>query len=297
MRNQLLVIIVTYNGMKWLERCLSSLRLSTVPSDVYIVDNGSTDGSQEYIRSNFKDAIFVQSEENLRFGKANNIGLQYAYEKGYEYVYLLNQDAWVEETTFETLISMHKKYPEYGVLSPIQIQADKTRMDRKFLNNVAYRTLGSSLIEDLYFGKTKEIYEVKDVMAAHWLISRDCLLKTGCFSPTFRHYGEDDNYLDRAIFHGFKVGIIPATKAVHDRADRKDTIASLSYRCNTMGLVELSKITSKINWKKIIFKYAQYTYNYGMFRHYKYMLIHLFKLRKILKTREESKKQGAFLNL
>ena len=102
----------------------------------------------------------------------------------------------------------------------------------------------------LYFGKTKEIYEVKDVMAAHWLISRDCLLKTGCFSPTFRHYGEDDNYLDRAIFHGFKVGIIPATKAVHDRADRKDTIASLSYRCNTMGVVELSKITSKINWKK-----------------------------------------------
>ena len=96
MRNQLLVIIVNYNGMKWLERCLSSLTSSTVPSDVYIVDNGSTDGSQDYIRSNFKDAIFVQSEENLGFGKANNIGLQYAYEKGYEYVYLLNQDAWVE---------------------------------------------------------------------------------------------------------------------------------------------------------------------------------------------------------
>ena len=297
MRNQLLVIIVTYNGMKWLERCLSSLTSSTVPSDVYIVDNGSTDGSQDYIRSHFKDAIFVQSKENLGFGKANNIGLQYAYEKGYEYVYLLNQDAWVEDTTFETLISMHKKHPEFGILSPVQIQADNARMDRNFLNNVAYRTIGSSLIEDLYFGNTKEIYEVEDVMAAHWLISRECLLKTGCFSPTFRHYGEDNNYLDRAIFHGFKIGIVPATKAVHDRADRKDTIASLSYRCNTMGLIELSKITSRINWKKIIFKYAQYTYNYGMLRHYKYMLTHLFKLRKILKTREASKKQGAFLNL
>ena len=137
MRNQLLVIIVTYNGMKWLERCLSSLTSSTVPSDVYIVDNGSTDGSQDYIRSNFKDAIFVQSEENLGFGKANNIGLQYAYDKGYEYVYLLNQDAWVEETTFETLISMHKKHPEYGILSPVQIQANNTRMDTNFLNNVA----------------------------------------------------------------------------------------------------------------------------------------------------------------
>ena len=297
MKNKLLVIIVTYNGMKWLERCLSSLIASSVASDVFIVDNGSTDGSQDYIRSNFKDAIFIQSEENLGFGKANNIGLQYAYEKGYEYIYLLNQDAWVEETTFEILISMHKKHPEYGILSPIQTQADNTKMDKNFLKNVAYRTLGSSLIEDLYFGNTKDIYEVEDVMAAHWLISRDCLVKTGCFSPTFRHYGEDNNYLDRAIFHGFRIGIVPATKAVHDRANRKDTIASLSYRCNTMGLVELSKITTKINWKKIIMKYAQYTYNYGMLRHYKYMLIHLFKLRRILKTREESRKPGAFLNL
>ena len=84
MKNKLLVIIVTYNGMKWLERCLSSLIASSVASDVFIVDNGSTDGSQDYIRSNFKDAIFIQSEENLGFGKANNIGLQYAYEKGYE---------------------------------------------------------------------------------------------------------------------------------------------------------------------------------------------------------------------
>ena len=297
MKARILTIVVTYNGMKWLDRCLGSVALSKEPSDVFVVDNCSTDGTPEYISEHFPQARLHVSSVNLGFGKANNLGMKYALKAGYEYVYLLNQDAWVEETTFETLISIHKKYPEYGVLSPIQIQADKTRMDRKFLNNVAYRTLGSSLIEDLYFGKTKEIYEVKDVMAAHWLISRDCLLKTGCFSPTFRHYGEDDNYLDRAIFHGFKVGIIPATKAVHDRADRKDTIASLSYRCNTMGLVELSKITSKINWKKIIFKYAQYTYNYGMFRHYKYMLIHLFKLRKILKTREESKKQGAFLNL
>ena len=297
MKNKLLVIIVTYNGMKWLERCLSSLTASSVASDVFIVDNGSTDGSQDYIRSYFKEAIFIQSEENLGFGKANNIGLQYAYEKGYEYVYLLNQDAWVEENTFETLIAMHKQHPEYGILSPIQTQADMTRMDKNFLNNVAYRTIGSSLIEDLYFGQTKDIYDVEDVMAAHWLISRDCLVKTGCFSPTFRHYGEDNNYLDRAIYHGFRIGIVPATKAVHDRADRKDTIASLSYRCNTMGLVELSKITSKINWKKIIFKYAQYTYNYGMFRHYKYMLIHLLGLRKILKTREESRKPGAFLNL
>ena len=70
------VIIVTYNAMKWAERCFSSLRKSSVPVHTIVVDNGSIDGTQEFITTHFQEVEFVQSAENLGFGKANNLGME-----------------------------------------------------------------------------------------------------------------------------------------------------------------------------------------------------------------------------
>ena len=121
--NKILVIIVTYNAMKWAEKCFTSLRNSSVTSDVIVVDNGSTDGSQEFIHEHFPEVELIENKENLGFGRANNIGLRKALEDKYEYAYLLNQDAWVLPNTFEELIAVSEKHPEYGVLSPMQLKA------------------------------------------------------------------------------------------------------------------------------------------------------------------------------
>ena len=294
---KILVIIVTYNGMEWMERCLDSITRSTLPADIFIVDNGSTDGTQDYIRSCGKEIIFRQSGENLGFGRANNLGLQYAADNGYDYVYLLNQDAWVEEATFETLINVHRTHPEYGILSPMQIQANGQHMDRNFLNGVASRCVEGNFMEDLYFGTLQDVYEVKDVMAAHWLISMDCLRRTGGFSPTFRHYGEDNNYVDRVEYHGFKTGFVPATKAVHDRENRSDSLGNPTRRINIITLVELSDITRPKPWFRLIFRHLQYIYKYRTLRHFKSMFQCIRDLRTILENRRESTKTGAFLNL
>ena len=96
---KILAIVVTYNGMEWIDRCLDSLLCSTLRPDVFVVDNGSTDGTQEYVHSHFPEVFFRQNETNLGFGRANNIGLRFAIEGGYSHVYLMNQDAWVEPDT------------------------------------------------------------------------------------------------------------------------------------------------------------------------------------------------------
>ena len=64
-----------------------------------------------------------------------------------------------------------------------------------------------------------------------------------------------------------------------------------------MALIELSRITGKIRWARILMKFIQYTYNYCLFRHYKYIFIHLFNLGKIMKIRKASRQKGAFLNI
>lgn len=84
------VIIVTYNAMKWAERCFSSLRKSATPVNCIVVDNGSGDGTQDFIKTNFPEIEFIQSEENLGFGKANNLGIEKAYKNGADFFYLMN---------------------------------------------------------------------------------------------------------------------------------------------------------------------------------------------------------------
>lgn len=224
-RNNLLVIIVAYNSMPWVERCYDSLRNSTYPCDIITIDNGSTDGTQSYIHTHYPEVELVETNENLGFGRANNIGLQKAIDKGYEYVYLLNQDAWILADTLEKLISFQKRNKQYGILSPMQLDGSEESIDKPFLYNIICEGIfRTEFINDYYFNKKREVYDTHTAPAAHWLISRDCLLSIGGFSPSFPHYGEDNNYAQRVLFHGYKIGILPHVQAIHDRGNRKTNL-------------------------------------------------------------------------
>lgn len=251
----ILVIIVTYNAMHWAKRCFDSIRQSTIIPDVFVVDNGSTDGTQQFIRKNYPEVRFTQSEENLGFGKANNIGLQYALDNNYDYVYLLNQDAWVMSDTFEKLIETSKMHPEFGVLSPMQMQANLQHLDEKFVTNVIgnHQRNAPYLVEDLYLNQKRDVYDVSFVMAAHWLITCACLECVGGFSPTFPHYGEDGNYLNRVNYWQMKIGIVPDAMAVHDRSNPIWSEEKNKYIFNYIAPLEhMSNPLAKTSIKKYI---------------------------------------------
>lgn len=294
---KILVIIVTYNAMKWAEKCFSSIGNSNIPLDVYVIDNGSNDGTQDYINKNYPEVIFKQSDINLGFGKANNIGLQYAIDNKYDYVYLLNQDAWINNDTIEVLVNVHKKNKEYGILSPMQIQANMQHLDTNFYYNILNSKKKLSFLNDLYFQNLKDIYDVEDVMAAHWLIYIDCLKTVGGFSPTFPHYGEDENFVDRVIYHGYKIGVVPAARAIHDREFRQLTLKQILRFFYTSTLVYLSDITTKYYLFRIFRLYLSYAFRYKTLRHYKYIFVCLKDTRDIFKNKETSKLKGSFLKI
>lgn len=234
---KILVIVVTYNGLKWLDRCLSSVRASEFPADLYVWDNDSTDGSADFVQGRFPEAKLIRSAENLGFAEANNKGMQYALDKGYDYVYLLNQDAWIEPATLGTLVAAHQAHPEYGVLSPLQMTDGFTALDREF---------GKIL-------RSAQNDCVKRVMAAHWLVPRKALETVGLFSGLFPIYGNDDNWCDRARYHGFKVGIVPTARAVHDRAYRQEPQEKVIFRNYYMGsLVRLCDINRPL-WERFLY--------------------------------------------
>lgn len=242
--NRILTIVVTYNGMKWIDRCLGSVYASGMPADVIVIDNGSSDGTPEYVGKQFPEAVLISTGENHGFGKANNIGFSYALEKGYDYVYLLNQDAWIFPDTFSRLVDAMEKNPDYGVISPVQMAASMERPDPRF----AVKCLDRPLAEYV----AGNVYEVPFVMAAHWMISRRCLETVGGFSPAFRHYGEDDNWLHRASFHGFRTGFLAGCVSVHDREMRPfEKAASMRLKC-VASVVKVSNPLNCLPWRLIV---------------------------------------------
>lgn len=211
------VVIVTYNPAKWIDRCFSSLRKSYIPVQAIVIDNGSSDGSVDLIKRNYPEVDLIISNENLGFGKANNIGIKKAYDSGADYVLLLNQDAWMEGDTIKTLIDYHCRQNDFDIISPIHLDGTGNNLDHNFSTYLTPHEC-KNLISDLYLSKLKHVlYEIKFVNAACWLVTRKCIETVGGFNPLFYHYGEDNNYLDRLHFHGLKIGICPFAKIYHDR--------------------------------------------------------------------------------
>jgi GT2 family glycosyltransferase len=221
MFNNLMIIIVTYNATPWLYKCLGSIDFDKYK--VVVVDNNSQDETVKIIEQNYQQIKLFKEKENLGFGQANNKGVSFALSQGAEHVFLFNQDAYLIDDALDRLIQFQIQYSEYGILSAIHTNADGTRLDRNFSNYVSFNANPAFYSDHVLGRPLQEVYEVPFVNAAGWLISKECLMTVGGFDPIFFHYGEDDNYCQRVLFHDFKIGVLSKTFMIHDREEREKT--------------------------------------------------------------------------
>lgn len=206
-------VIVTYNAMPWIDRCLKSLRDSTIPTIPLVVDNASTDGCVEYIRKNYLEVILFPQKMNLGFGQANNIGFKYALEHDVDYVLLLNQDAALHPKALELLLQQSNGK---SLFSPLHCNGDGSKIDY-MVKNVTLLKAKNTLLDDLLLSKPKQVYEIGEICAACWLMPVSLLRTIGGFNPLFFHYGEDNNYYQRLKYHGISVFLVPQALIFHDR--------------------------------------------------------------------------------
>ena len=205
MNKKVFVVLVTYNGARWIDKNIQSLLESEYPVHIIAIDNKSTDNSAELL-SRYPQVGLIQSEENLGFGKANTIGMKKALQLGADYVFLLNQDAWVFQDTIGALVQAMEANTDLGILSPLHYVADEVNLDKNLETYLGRAT-----------GEEQGVKLVPFVNAAAWMMSRECIEKVGYFEPLFGHYGEDRNYCDRVVYHEFKIGIDTQSRIVHDR--------------------------------------------------------------------------------
>ncbi|MCD0471087.1 glycosyltransferase family 2 protein [Flavobacterium sp. JAS] len=217
------VVIVTFNGMKWIENCINSILESIVLPEIIVVDNCSTDSTYSFLRDNYSKKIkLIEADENLGFGRANNLGISLALELNSDFVFLLNQDTVIEKNTIEKLLEVSGNNPDFGVISPIHSDGKGSLLDMSFLYYINRK--GKDLISDSILNKVmKEIYEVEMINAAAWFLPKKTLEIVGGFDPMFFLYGEDDNYCQRVLYHNLKIGVTPKTVIKHD-SDNNNTV-------------------------------------------------------------------------
>jgi GT2 family glycosyltransferase len=298
-------VIVTYNGSKWIRKCLESIRNSSTPINTIVVDNNSNDDTLKIIKNGFPEVTIIESSENLGFGRANNAGIESALLKEADFVLLLNQDAYLQKDMLSKMIAVFESNPEYGVLSPLQMDGEGNRLDKKFSNSILHIEEYVKDPETFITNPSRDIFETKFVMAAIWFMTGKCVKLVGGFNPLFAHYGEDNDYLDRVRFFGLKVGICPKAQGFHDRDYRVDSLEKVVY----LKYIAYLYILSNINKKFILcfnrFVWVSLRVSLKMLFKLKLKLVFvnivntlkiIGKLRIIKESRHFSQIEGAFLN-
>jgi GT2 family glycosyltransferase len=284
------VIIVSFNFERWLDRCLGSLRKSTIPVEAIVVDNCSTDNTLKRIEENYPEVILIKNQSNEGFGKANNIGIDFALKNHCDFVFLLNQDAWIDPNVVETLLISFRNFPEYGILSPVHLNGNGSELDYGFS---VYNKLESK--SDLA-ASDKDVVKSSIINAALWMIPSNIIHLIGGFSPVFFHSGEDIDYINRLHYHGYQIGYCPSAFGYHDRGDRELRKETLVFQLTEYVNINYSFPKAFAYGVLAAFKKAFYAFRTGDIkdscRLLKITNNLMFKTATILKVRKWTKKKS-----
>lgn len=196
MKNAVLAIIVTYNRLECLKECLVALNKQTYKNfDILVVNNGSTDGTKEYLEN--RSDILKIHQENLGGAGGFYAGMRYMYEHHYEWLWMMDDDGVADEHQLENLM----KYAggENVFLNALVVNIN----DHLKLSFGAMRPIES------FKGKTvtSEVFHPFNGTFVHWSV----IDKVGLIKKEMFIWGDEQEYLMRVKNSGFKaITIVPA---------------------------------------------------------------------------------------
>jgi GT2 family glycosyltransferase len=216
------IIIVNWNTKDLLLQCLESVyqTIKRVEMEVFVVDNGSMDGSIAAAKGRFPEVKFIQNEINLGFARANNQALSLA--KG-RYLLLLNPDTQVKKGAMERLISFMDAHPEAGGAGAQLLNSDGSRQNSiANFPSLATELLNKSLLRwffpSVFPGKERnypEPIEVDSVIGACMVVKRDAIEPVGLLDEGYFLFLEETDWCYRMRRTGWKIYHVPQAEIYH----------------------------------------------------------------------------------
>ena len=226
-RADIAICIVNWNRKDYLRACLTSLLgvQWAIDCEILVVDNGSTDGSAELVRTQFPAVRLIQNTTNLGFAKASNQAIK---QNNSRYILLLNNDTRVDDNGLERMVHFMDAHPAAAVLG-CRLRFAGGRLQRSAHH---FLTVGSIVTDALFlnrlfpwtrtFGRTNMTYwghdEVKDVdwlTGAALLVRRAAIHQIGLLDENLEAFGEDLDWCYRFKKANWRVVFFPGAEVVH----------------------------------------------------------------------------------
>lgn len=212
------IIILNWNQRKDTAECLESLnKLEYKNFSVVIVDNGSSDGSFEYLKGKFPHITLIRNEDNLGFAEGCNVGIRHALSTGTDYILLLNNDTFAEKDVLDVLVRTAEADKDIGVLGGVNCSYDEPSKLIEIGTNLNWWT-GFTRKENLKAiesGSINTPQPIQGVTGSVLLIKKEVIDKIGLLDARFFIYYEDTDWCLRAGRAGYKVLYVPRAKVLH----------------------------------------------------------------------------------
>ncbi len=239
---QIDIVIPNFNGKVFLQNCLDSLdKQSGVDFTVFVVDNGSSDGSVGFLQENYPDTKIIAWAENRGFSTAVNAGIHAGCAP---LVFLLNNDTELDENCLNELLTAAREKVEYDFFAAKMLNYyDHTQLDGAgdafMLGGVGYK-IGTMEADSSYYSIARQVF---GACAGAALYRRELFEKIGCFDEDFFAYLEDVDFNFRANSRGKKCWYVPTARVFHigsatTGSKINDFTVNLSTRNNLCLLVK-----------------------------------------------------------
>jgi GT2 family glycosyltransferase len=224
---KLSVIILCWNDLKVLPDCLKSIYAGTreIEFQTIVSDNGSTDGSPEFVRDNYPQVRLIENGRNLRFAKGNNVAIR---ESRGEYVLILNPDTIIHDGALDQMVAYADRHPEGGAFGCRVVNEDGSYQEHvrplPSIRTEWMRTLRLGPLSrfsdwfnpGVYVGwKGDGEREVGWLAGCFLMIRGDLLKKLGGFDEQFFYYFEDTDLCRRVWESGYSVLYAPDIRITH----------------------------------------------------------------------------------
>ncbi len=235
------IVITNWNGKDHIEECLTSLLKQSYKNyEVIFVDNGSTDGSVEFIKKKFPKIKLIQNKKNNGFAKANNQG--FLISKG-NYIIFLNNDTKADKNWLNELVIAAEKYPEIGMFSSKMLFYNNP----KIINSRGLKLFYDAKAVDDGFNVLDSKEKVKDVFGPcggasffRKKLIEDISFNNEFYDEDFFIYSEDLDVAFRSRLKGWKCLYIPTAIIYHKHnatAKKEPDLALYHYTKNKIFII------------------------------------------------------------
>lgn len=269
------IIIVNYNTKELLAKCLRSLfhwceeELKTQEYEVIVVDNGSSDGSVEYLEKFCSDRAvpchYIKNNQNLGFAKANNIGIKAA---GGENILLLNSDTEINSLAIQKTLKYLTEQGNLGNEGDLGVATCKILLSDGRIDPSCHRGFPTPWNAFCYFLKLEKLFpklkffsgyhqyykdlssvhEVDAISGAFFMIRREVIENVGLLDEDYFMYGEDLDWCYRIKTAGYRIMYNPSYSIIHHKKKSG----------REAGNIELKKRTQGYFWKTMRIFYEKH---------------------------------------